>query len=282
MTWWRYPLSLSTYISKTVRSPFFIIEFLISWIWQSLKNSVHGIQSHLKSASEGKKDLIISNQGLWRSFFFLWLKTTRFLNFARRVIQLDWLCRCVFCFVSWSLLNCEVGLEGLQWNELMIHDDMIKSKGIQFLGKSPNKSYCRLFSNNFCSFSDVERISFECWKVIGFSLIRYAIGLEEVAPLFHPIRGKNTVRSHVFSRAWRQPHLFSWSVDWSRECLCRDHFGFGFSLLDWKAFYCYTLSFAVSNEVQGWGRQTRSEDMWSGWEGESSAHCDGQSRLWDH
>ena len=78
MTWWRYPLSLSTYISKTARSPFFIIEFLISWIWQSLKNSVYGIQSHLKSASEGKKDLIISNQGLWQTLFSCGLKQPDF------------------------------------------------------------------------------------------------------------------------------------------------------------------------------------------------------------
>ena len=221
MTWWRYPLSLSTYISKTARSPFFIIEFLISWIWQRLKNSVYAIQSHLKSASEGKKDLIIGNQGLWRTLFYCGLKQPDFeLCTASDTAWLVMSLRFLFRFVesstlwSWTRRPAMKRINDTWWH------DQVKGNTI-LVGKSPYKSYCRLFSNNFCSFSDVERISFECWKVIGFSLIRYAIGLEEVAPLFHPIRGKNTVRSHVFSRAWRQPHLFSWSFDWSRDCLCR-------------------------------------------------------------
>ena len=38
-----------------------------------------------------------------------------------------------------------------------------------------------------------ELFSLECWKVIGFATLRYAIGSEKLASLFHPIRGETTI-----------------------------------------------------------------------------------------
>ena len=60
----------------------------------------------------------------------------------------------------------------------------------------------------------IERFSYEYLKVIGFTLLRYTIGPKKLALLFFhdmqsEIKQKPTVpRSHAFSRAWRQPHVF--------------------------------------------------------------------------
>ena len=69
------------------------------------KNSVYGIQSHLKSASEGKKDLIISNQGLWRTLFSCGLKQPGFeLCTASDTAWLVMSLRFLFRFVESSKL----------------------------------------------------------------------------------------------------------------------------------------------------------------------------------
>ena len=59
----------------------------------------------------------------------------------------------------------------------------------------------------------IERFSFEYLKVIGFTLLRYTIGPKKTGvTLFFmqsEIKPKPTgPRSHAFSRALRQPHVF--------------------------------------------------------------------------
>ena len=65
----------------------------------------------------------------------------------------------------------------------------------------------------------LERFSFECQKVAGFALSTLHDWLKRFAPLFHLIRSQVkpepiVTRSHAFSRALRQLHVISSSLDW--------------------------------------------------------------------
>ena len=63
---------------------------------------------------------------------------------------------------------------------------------------------------------DIERFSFECWKVIGFAITMLHDWLKRFAPLFHP-RSKIkpiVTRSHAFSRALCQLHVITLTFDW--------------------------------------------------------------------
>ena len=89
----------------------------------------------------------------------------------------------------------------------------------------------------------IERFSFECRKVIGFGLLRYAIGLKNSRHFFiqSGVKPKPIViHSYAFSRALRQLHVITSCFDWftwlsvSFVIGWSDYFGFGFTTLDWK------------------------------------------------
>ena len=87
-------------------------------------------------------------------------------------------------------------------------------------------------------FTCVSKIISFCF---GFALLRYAIGVKTLAPLFHPIRSKtktNRDSLHRFSRASRQLHVRASSFDWlTGFSVCfvigqNGFFGFGFTTLE--------------------------------------------------
>ena len=49
--------------------------------------------------------------------------------------------------------------------------------------------------------TSLQRFSLECQKLVGFASLYYSIGLKRLAPLI-------LIRSHTFSCAWLQPHVF--------------------------------------------------------------------------
>ena len=84
---------------------------------------------------------------------------------------------------------------------------------------------------------EVEWFLFECRKIIGFALTTLHDCLKELAPIFHPIRGKPKIRT------LRQLHVITWSFDWftvlsvSFVISPTDYFGSGFTTLYWKPLY---------------------------------------------
>ena len=60
----------------------------------------------------------------------------------------------------------------------------------------------------------IERISFECQKVIGFAFTTLRDWLKRFAPLFHPIRIKTKTNCVIASRAWSQLPVITSSFDW--------------------------------------------------------------------
>ena len=88
------------------------------------------------------------------------------------------------------------------------------------------------------------------WKVIGFALLRYTIGLE-ISRHGYPIRcNTNVSRPHTFSRALRPLQVFALSFDWLIELSESsvigqiDYFGFAFTALSWKPLQCYCLAWS--------------------------------------
>jgi len=59
----------------------------------------------------------------------------------------------------------------------------------------------------FCSFSGIERFSFECRKVIGFAFTTLRDWLKKLAPRFHPIRSKTKTNRDSLVRVF--PHFAS-------------------------------------------------------------------------
>ena len=70
--------------------------------------------------------------------------------------------------------------------------------------------------------NSLQQFTFERRKVIGFALLCYMIGLENSRHFFIQSEVKPkpiVIRSHAFSRASRQRHVFTSSFDWF-TCLC--------------------------------------------------------------
>jgi len=74
-----------------------------------------------------------------------------------------------------------------------------------------------LFKRNTDLVCILERISFECRKVIGFAFTTLRDWFKNLAPLFHPIRSKTkTNRDSLVRvyRALRQLHVITLCFNW--------------------------------------------------------------------
>ena len=93
----------------------------------------------------------------------------------------------------------------------------------------------------------IERVSFECRKVIGFALSTPHDWRKRFAPLFHPIRSKTKTNRDalacIFPRFATATCNYFGVLIGSLHCLCSlwlasNYFRFGFTTLNWKPLYC--------------------------------------------
>ena len=92
-------------------------------------------------------------------------------------------------------------------------------------------------------------------RLLWFCFTRLYDWLAKFAPLSKPMGSQtktNRAWSHAFSRAWCRLHVFASSSDrlivlfTSVVIGQRNHFGFGFTTLNWKSLYCVWISL-ISN-----------------------------------